>query len=276
MCYAEVGWRFQVGAFAGSPKAGGLASGGRAPGENALFLDGRTIPAGAVGAVLSGRIRMDTIVAQGCRPVGSPLFVTRAEDNLVLELDGRPATELLGELYRELSPEDRALARTSLFVGVVMNEGQDEYRQGDFLIRNLIGVDPDRGILAVGEPMERGQVVQFHLRDAETSAHDLEVLLGRYREERPESPRGALLFSCLGRGRHLYGEPHHDSRCITRHLGELPIGGFFCNGEIGPVGGRSFLHGYTSSIALFRSPTGEAHRAGGEAGEEPRADGEAG
>lgn len=241
-------------AFPDSPKAGGLASGGRAPGENALFLDGHTLPAGAVGAVLSGEIRMDTIVAQGCRPVGSPMFVTWAEDNLVHELDGKPVTEVLTELYGDLSPRDQQLAGDSLFLGVVMTEGQQEYDQGDFLIRNLVGLDPDRGILAVGEHMERGQVVQFHLRDAETSAHDLEALLGRYRRERHGPPRGALLFSCLGRGRHLYGERHHDSRCIARHLGDLSIGGFFCNGEIGPVGGRSFLHGYTSSIALFHGP----------------------
>ena len=204
--------------------------------------------------MLRGNVVMDTIVAQGCRPIGEPLFVTWAEENILCQIDGRRATEVLSELYDSLSESDRELFRSSLFLGVVMNEGQQVYEQGDFLIRNVIGMDPDSGVLAVGERLSNGQVVQFHLRDALTSATDLEIMLERCKQDLGGSnPEGALLFSCLGRGEQLYGVADHDSRMIAEQLGQLPIGGFFCNGEIGPVGGRSFLHGYTSSIAVFRA-----------------------
>ena len=241
-------------AYPTSRKVGGLASGGRAPGDNQLFVDNQIHSAGAVGVVLRGNVVMDTIVAQGCRPIGEPLFVTWAEENILCQIEGRRATEVLSELYDSLPDSDRELFRNSLFLGVVMNEGQQVYEQGDFLIRNVIGMDPDSGVLAVGEQLCNGQVVQFHLRDALTSATDLEIMLERCKQDLGGSnPEGALLFSCLGRGEQLYGVADHDSRMIAEQFGQLPIGGFFCNGEIGPVGGRSFLHGYTSSIAVFRA-----------------------
>ena len=241
------------GAYPTSRKVGGLASGGRAPGDNQLFIDDQIHSAGAVGVVLTGNVVMDTIVAQGCRPIGDPLFVTWAEENVLCQLEGRRATEVLSEIYESLAADDRELFRHSLFLGVVMNEGQEIYEQGDFLIRNVIGMDPDSGVLAVGERLSNGQVVQFHLRDAQTSAADLEAMLDRCKRGLAGSePQGALLFSCLGRGVQLYGVTDHDSSLIAERLGRLPIGGFFCNGEIGPVSGRSFVHGYTSSIALFR------------------------
>lgn len=233
-------------------KIGGLASGGEAPGDNQLFIDDQIHSAGVVGVALTGNVVMETIVAQGCRPIGDPLFVTWAEDNVLCQLEGRRATEVLSELYESLEDDDRELFRHSLFLGVVMNEGQQSYEQGDFLIRNVIGMDPDSGVLAVGERLSNGQVVQFHLRDARTSAADLESMLDRCKQRLSGgAPEGVLLFSCLGRGERLYGVADHDSRMITDRLGSLPIGGFFCNGEIGPVSGRSFVHGYTSSIALF-------------------------
>jgi small ligand-binding sensory domain FIST len=147
--------------------------------------------------------------------------------------------------------------RTSLFLGIEMRSAQHEYRQGDFLIRNLVGVDPESGALAVGASLDAGQVVQFHLRDAQTSAADLDGHLARYASGRDTRclPEGALLFSCLGRGANLYGETDHDSRAFRDHLGEIPLGGFFCNGEIGPVQGQTFLHGYTSVFAVFRRRT---------------------
>jgi small ligand-binding sensory domain FIST len=196
---------------------------------------------------------MDTIVAQGCRPIGDPLFVTWAEENILCQLDGRRATEVLSELYDSLSSHDRKLFRSSLHLGVVMLDGAQEYGHGDFLIRNVIGMDPESGVLAVAERLKNGQVVQFHVRDAATSAADLKDMLGRCRQDLGDaSPAAVLLFCCLGRGEGLYGEPDHDSKLIGANLGNPPIGGFFCNGEIGPVGGQSFLHGYTSSIAVFR------------------------
>ena len=234
-------------------KIGGLASCGRQPGENALFLGHESWGAGMVGVALSGNIEVDTIVAQGCRPVGQPMFVTKCQRNLVWELDGQPAVDVLQSVYQQLDPADQELARHSLFLGVVMNEHQHEYRQGDFLIRNLVGLDQARGVLAIGAILREGAVVQFHLRDATTSADDLEQLLTAYAEASPGvRPAGALLFSCLGRGMYLYGKPDHDTDAFRHHLGSVPLGGFFCNGEIGPVQGSTFLHGYTSAFGLFK------------------------
>jgi len=227
---------------------GGLASGGRRPAENALYLGDEVRRAGLVGVALDGNIALDTIVAQGCRPIGDPMFVTRCERNVIFELDGRPAVLALQLVLDSLPKEDRALVRQSLFVGVVMRERQQQYGQGDFLIRNVLGVEPKQAALVVGTQVQENQVVQFHLRDAKTSADDLIHLLARYREQ----PAGSLLFSCLGRGQHLYGRPDHDTDVFRAALGDVPLGGFFCNGEIGPVQGRTFLHGYTSAFGLFR------------------------
>ena len=256
-CDADVLIRALDDAYPASPKVGGLASGGGAPGENQLIAGGEIHSAGAVGLMLRGNIVMDTIVAQGCRPIGDPLFVTWAEDNILCQLEGRRATEVLSELYDSLPSDDQKLFRSSLHLGVVMQEGEQEYRHGDFLIRNVIGMDPESGVLAIGERLNNGQVVQFHVRDARTSASDLEAMLDRCKQDLGgASPDGALLFSCLGRGERLYGVGDHDSNLIASSLGRMPIGGFFCNGEIGPVGGQSFLHGYTSSIAVFRPRDG--------------------
>ena len=240
-------------AYPTSAKIGGLASGGQTPGDNQLFVGDEIHSAGAAGLTLRGDIVMDTIVAQGCRPIGDPLFVTWAEDNVLCQLDGRRATEVLSELYDSLSGDDQDLFRTSMHLGVVMHEGEQVYQHGDFLIRNVIGMDPSSGVLAVGERLNNGQVVQFHLRDAQTSAADLAMMLDRCKQERGSAvPSGALLFSCLGRGEQLYGVADHDSKMIASSFDQVPVGGFFCNGEIGPIGGQSFLHGYTSSIAVFR------------------------
>jgi small ligand-binding sensory domain FIST len=227
---------------------GGLASGGRTPGSNALYLGDEVHRRGLVGAVLAGNVAVDTIVAQGFRPIGEPMFVTRSERNVIHEIDGRRAGSVLQALYDGASTEDRQLFRTSLFLGIVMREDRQEYRHGDFLIRNVMGIDGKSGALVVGALVRDGMVVQFHLRDARTSAADLDELLGHYEGQ----PTGALLFSCLGRGKHLYGEADHDTSTFRRHAGAVPLGGFFCNGEIGPVQGTTFLHGYTSAFALFR------------------------
>ena len=236
--------------FPGSVKIGGLASGARQPGGNLLLAGGEAVHGGAVALAFEGELAVDTIVAQGCRPIGLPLFVTTGHGHLIQELDGRRPLDLLREIYEAASPRDRELFRGSLFVGVVMREGESEYGPGDFLIRNLIQIDGETGVLAVAAEVREGSVVQFHLRDAPTSAEDLRHHL----REQPSggAPAGALLFSCLGRGRHLYGLADHDSSIFSARYGKVPIGGFFCNGEIGPVHGRTFLHGYTSSFGLFR------------------------
>jgi small ligand-binding sensory domain FIST len=239
--------------FPACTKVGGLASGGRQPSENALYLNGDAYRGGCVGVALSGDVRVDTLVAQGCRPIGEPMFVTRGDANMIYGLDGRAPLEVLQDLYGRIDRRDQELFRHSLFVGLVMREKSDVYRQGDFLIRNIIGLDTKRGILAVGAAVGEGTIVQFHLRDAATSAADLDEILSQLDAEQRSATRGSLLFSCLGRGRNLYGRADHDTDAFRRHLGDVPLGGFFCNGEIGPVHGTTFLHGYTSSFGLFRA-----------------------
>jgi len=245
----------QLGAdFPESTLVGGLASGAERAGGNALFLAERVHADGLVGVALQGDLAVDTIVAQGCRPLGHPLFVTRVRDNLLIELDGRPALDAVRALFESATSRDRQLIERSLFLGIEMRPDLSHYGRGDFLIRNLMGVDADTGAMAIAAPLREGLVVQFHVRDAQTSAEDLEERLVRYRADRDglAAPAGALLFSCLGRGAWLYGVPDHDSDAFRRHIGAVPLGGFFCNGEIGPVERRAFLHGYTSAFGLFR------------------------
>ena len=232
-------------------KIGGLASGGmtgHGPSGNTLFLGEERHREGAIVVTLAGDIAVDTIVAQGCRPIGEPLVITKGLGNVVLELDGVPALEVLERLHAELPPGDRALFEHSLFIGLVPPRSPGAARRRDVLIRNLIGCDPGAGAIAVGARIAVGDLVQFHLRDAETSDQDLRELLAE-----PQAPAaGALLFSCVGRGQLLYGHAGHDSGVFRRELGPIPLAGFFCNGEVGPVGGKTFLHGYTSAFALFR------------------------
>ncbi|MDA1272420.1 MAG: FIST C-terminal domain-containing protein [Chloroflexi bacterium] len=240
-------------AFPGATKIGGLASGASRGGGNALFLNGQVLRSGAIGLALDGNIIVDTVVAQGCRPIGHPMRISKSDRNLLVELDGTPPMDVLRGMFEGLSERDRELVGHSLFLGVVMDELIDNPRQGDFLIRNVVGLDENSGGLAIGEMLKEGQLVQFHLRDAETSTGDLQAVLDRYASENRENEvPGALLFSCLGRGQFLYGKPNHDTDMFQEKLGTVPLGGFFCNGEIGPVSGTTFLHGYTSSFGLFR------------------------
>ncbi|MGC9526693.1 MAG: FIST signal transduction protein [Limnospira sp.] len=247
-------------AYPGVPKVGGLASSGVMGQATAVFCNGELYAGEAVGVALSGNIVLDTIVAQGCRPIGDPYRITQGDRNIILRVENRGAElsplDALQELLGELGEEDRQLAGHSLFVGVVRDEFKQNLEAGDFLIRNLIGVDPRMGAIAIGDRVRPGQRIQFHLRDARTSAEDLELLLeGQDTSARPEAvhTRGALMFSCLGRGENLYGEPNFDSNLFRRHF-PIPLSGFFCNGEIGPVGNGTFLHGYTSVFGICRQP----------------------
>lgn len=237
-------------AFPQSVKIGGLASGRRG---DPLFLDRGVITSGAVGVALQGDVVVDAVVAQGCRPIGATLTVTRCKEGVLEEVDGRPPLEVLSELYEALPPEDQELLQHSLHIGIASSTLSEPTGRGDFLIRNVMGADPERGVLAVGAQLRRGQSVRFYLRDASTAEEDLQGLLEGYRERtHATSPAGALLFSCTGRGRHLFGKPNHDSDAFKRALGDVPLGGFFCGGEIGPVGEATHLHGYTSSFGIFR------------------------
>ena len=246
-------------AYPRAVKIGGLASGGNQLAPHALFRNGETRREGAVGAALSGNIVIDSVVAQGCRPIGSPMRVTGAEGNMLYTLDGESSLDRLRRVYDSLPPRDQELIRRNLFMGVAMDPLAERAGGGEFLIRNVMGIDPRAGAVAVAASLREGQLVQFHVRDAETSADDLRGSLADYASAAGErGAAGALLFSCTGRGRHLYGRPDHDTDLFRDALGPLPLGGFFCNGEIGPVAGTTYLHGYTSSFALFRPRVGAA------------------
>ena len=224
---------------------GGLASAAASPGGNRLVLDDRVVDEGAVGVFVDGGIEVRTLVSQGCRPIGRPYVVTRAEQNLIEELAGRPAIERLQELAGGATEEERELLRHGLHMGLVVDEHQAEFGRGDFLVRNLLGADQSSGALAVGEQVAVGQTVQFHVRDAAAADEDLREMLSGVDAD------AALLFTCNGRGRHLFTVPDHDAGMVEQLLGPIPLAGAFCAGEIGPVGGRNFLHGFTASLALF-------------------------
>jgi small ligand-binding sensory domain FIST len=223
---------------------GGAASAARGPGGNRLLLDGTLRATGAVGVLLDG-VTVGTVVSQGCRPLGRPYVVTRGERNRMEELAGQPALTRLQECATAASEEDRELIRAGLHVGLVVDEHKADFRRGDFLVRNVVGADPESGALAIGDEVNVGQTIQFHVRDAAAADEDLnELLAGRDAE-------AALLFTCNGRGRGLFDVPDHDAGVLARLLGPVPVAGAFCAGEIGPVGGRNFVHGFTASVALF-------------------------
>jgi small ligand-binding sensory domain FIST len=236
-------------AFPGVPALGGLASGGRR--EDTMFVfHERELVEGGVALGFEGGVKVRTLVSQGCRPVGEPLTITGAEGQLVTSLGSRPAFEVLDATFGSLPPSDKAVAKDNLFVGLAMSEYLEEFKTGDFLVRNLIGGDPQSGVLAVGTSPRVGQTLQFQLRDRESADAELRHLVEAVWKEGVE-PFATLLFCCNGRGRHLFGVPNHDAGVVREMLGAKPSAGFFCNGEIGPVGGRNFVHGYTASIALF-------------------------
>jgi len=234
----------------GVPIVGGMASGGYRPAANTLVVGQRTYDSGAVGFVVGGAARVRPVVSQGCRPIGRPLVVTKSEENVIIELGGRPALERLREIYVDLDPSDRELVRSSLHVGRVASEYQESFRRGDFLVRNVVGADPESGVIAVGDLVRTGQTVQFHVRDAKTADEDLRELLEQ-EKGRGSTAAGALVFTCNGRGTRLFDEASHDARCLREIIGRVPAAGFFAQGEIGPIGRRNCLHGFTASIALF-------------------------
>ncbi|NMG07368.1 FIST N-terminal domain-containing protein [Brasilonema sp. UFV-L1] len=242
-------------AYPGSVTVGGLSSGGGLGSRIALFYNNRVYTEGTIGVALSGNIVLETIVAQGCRPIGKPYQVTRGDRNIIMELDEQIPLIVLRNLIAQLSEEDRVLAQHSLFVGLAMDGFKQDLHQGDFLIRSILGVDPTAGAIAIADYIRPGQRLQFHLRDAQASAEDLEFLLESYHRRQIAQPSavGALMFSCLGRGEGLYGKPNFDSELFRRYLKDIPLAGFFCGGEIGPVGGNTLLHNYTSVFGICRA-----------------------
>jgi small ligand-binding sensory domain FIST len=231
-------------AAGGVPVVGGMASSARGPGGNRIILDGRIHADGGVVVQLAG-VGVVTVVSQGCKPVGQPMTVTRVSGNLLEELAGRPALERVQETIGTLAPEDLERARQGLHLGRVVDEHRDRFRTGDFLVRNVLGGDSQRGAVAVNDEIELGTTVQLHVRDATTADDDLrERLRGRRAD-------GALLFTCNGRGTPLFGGPDHDAGLVAELLGDPALAGMSCAGELGPVGGRSFLHGFTASLLLL-------------------------
>ena len=217
------------------------------------FCDGKTFDEGFVGVSLSGEIEVETVVSQGCRPIGRPLVITKAHENIVEQLGGKPALVALREIVDELDAEQRELLQHGLLIGRAISEYRERFGRGDFLVRNIIGVDQEKGALALADFARVGQTVQFHVRDAATASEDLTLMLEVQKVDDP--PAGALLFSCNGRGTRMFSALNHDITVARRAMPATPVAGFFAAGEIGPVGGENFIHGHTASFALFRSKT---------------------
>jgi small ligand-binding sensory domain FIST len=230
------------------PLVGGIAAGGRRPGAQALIVDDRIYADGAVGAVVSGAPVL-TVVSQGCRPIGREAVVTACDGNVVHQLAGQPALEYLRRLVAALAPEERELAASGLLAGLVIDENRPEYGTDDFLMRGLLGADEETGALAIGDTVRLGQTLRFFVRDAASADADLRRAL--LRVPGGARPAGALLFTCNGRGTNMFSAPDHDALVASELLETQALGGFFCGGEIGPVGGKAFLHGFTATLAVF-------------------------
>lgn len=239
------------------PVFGGQASGAGA-GEIALVQGGRILHEGAVGVQVGGAVDVTPLVSQGCKPIGEPFIVTNARGNIISQLGGKPPLFRLREIMAKMTREDRARAAHNLHLGVVIDERKLDPAPGDFLIRAVLQADPESGAISVGDVLTVGQTVQFQVRDAATADADLRGLLAqRLAQTGGRDPVGALLFTCNGRGTNLFGSPHHDVSALRDGVPDLPVAGMFCGGEIGPIGGKNFLHGFTASVALFLDPLPE-------------------
>ncbi|GII86055.1 hypothetical protein Ssi03_40450 [Sphaerisporangium siamense] len=237
------------------PLVGGLANGMRGQGSVRLFARGEMYTEGAIGVMLSGPIHVSTVVSQGCRPIGPTMVVTRSEDNLLLELAGQPALARLEDIVSGLDEDDRELVASGLQIGIAMDEYAEIHERGDFLIRGILGIDPEREAVAVGDVLDIGQSVRFQVRDAAAADEDLYELLDAHAEERGRID-GALLFSCNGRGSAMFGSPDHDALALHDTLGPIGMAGFFAAGEVGPVAGHNHVHGFSASILVFSSAPG--------------------
>lgn len=232
--------------FLGAPVIGGMASGGHEPGSNRLLFNGTVVDEGVIGVAITGSTQIRTVVSQGCRPIGERFMITHGEQNIIHELSGKPALDRLREVFALLSPTEQRQAERALHLGIVIDEQKDHFERGDFLIRNLVGADQQTGSFALTDQVREGQTVQFQLRDSSSASEDLNALMT---EE--STAKGALIFSCNGRGQRFFKKPNHDVTAVRERMGGIAVGGFFAMGEIGPVGGNNFLHSYTASIAFF-------------------------
>ena len=232
------------------PVLGGNASAAAGPGGNRLVIDGDVVTSGAVGALVGAGTGIDSVVSQGCRPIGRPYAVTRTEQNVVFELGGAPALTRLTEVATSMPEEEAALLNNGILLGVVVDEHKLDYERGDFLAKNVTSIDRSSGAVAVGDVVPIGTTAQYLVRDAVTADEDLRELLSGRRAE------GALVFTCNGRGNRFLAEPDHDAAVVADLLGQPATAGFFAAGEFGPIGKRNFVHGYTASIALLSDRPG--------------------
>ena len=245
-------------AYAPAPILGGLASGDFNEQATQVYLNGEVYDEGGVAISVGGDVRLMGVTSQGCTPIGDTWTLTKVEHNIIHQIGNRPAYEVLAETFNQLTPEQQKGARGNLFIGLVVNEYLEDFHRGDFLIRNLLGADPRSGSIAVGALPRQGQTVQFQRRSKEAATEDMEELLARAHKQLGGTPiYGGCLCSCNGRGKNLFDRPDHDAQLVQQRLGPMGLAGFFCNGEIGPVGEKSFLHGYTASLALFVKKTGQ-------------------
>jgi small ligand-binding sensory domain FIST len=229
---------------------GGMASGIQTPGEHVLMHDDRVLDEGALVLEVSGRVELHALVSQGCTPIGPDLEVTRAERNVIVELDDEPAYQRLVEIVQDLGPEEREAARNGLMAGIAADAGDSPYARSGYLMRGILGAEADTGTLAIGDRAEPGQTVRFHLRDARGADQELRAAL-RLHAAVPGRILGGVLFACNGRGTRMFGEADHDAGAVREELGELPLAGMFCAGEVGPVGGVNALHAFTATMALL-------------------------
>ena len=232
------------------PLIGGMASSGRSPGENILLRDDQVLDQGFVGVSLNGSIDVQTVVSQGCRPVGHPVVVTKAHENVIEQIGGKPALAALQEIVDSMPREEQQLLRNGLYVGRAIDEYRQSWSRGDFLVRNVLGMEQATGGIGITDLVRVGQTVQFHVRDAQTAEEDLRLLLEA--QQKQDAPLGGLLFNCNGRGTRMFSQPCHDIDATRAILPNTPIAGFFAAGELGPVGRHNFIHGHTASFALFR------------------------
>ena len=240
-------------AFPRSKTIGALASGGNKPGENAMFVNEKTYYKGSCGLLITGNFELDILVAQSCRPIGEPMIVTQSSNNVIHELDGELPIVAIKNIYDKASEEDKENMNNALQIGMLMDRLSNNREKIQYMIRNISSIDKDTGSIMIGESITDGQIIQFHLRDSSVAQEELKKMLSEYHQEKSKTIKSTLMFSSVGRGKYLLGKSHHDINLYKNVIDyNSPVTGFFSNGEISPIGDRTFLHGYTSSFAIFK------------------------
>jgi small ligand-binding sensory domain FIST len=235
-----------------SPVVGALTGVDNNPKQNLFIFNQKYYSQGLLGVCLIGNIHIETIVSQGCRPIGESYIVTQVEDNIIYELAGRPFYEVLEDVINDATEGDQKLAQDAIFIGIAMNEYKHRMKQGDFMIRLLMAIDDESGAGIITDTVQVGQTVRFHVRDPVSADLDLKSMLNEHKNELVWiAPKGGLIFSCSARGEELFGAQNHDTGLLTEYLGDIPVAGFFSAGELGPVYGKNYLHGVSICIALF-------------------------